>query len=204
VPNRDLSAPHPWLDSQRRSRARRFADNRARRRRWSGRSCAGVLLASLSVAAGGAVAAGGTATQPVSVAAIQRALGVPADGIIGPQTRRAIRRFQRAHGLVVDGIAGPRTLAALGLSGGRTLQSTASRDSRARAELAKIAQCESGGNPAAISRDGRYRGKYQFSRATWRALGGTGDPARASEAKQDAMAAKLYALRGTAPWPNCA
>ena len=43
-----------------------------------------------------------------SVAALQRALGIPADGIYGPQTRGAVRRFQRAHGLVVDGIAGRR------------------------------------------------------------------------------------------------
>jgi hypothetical protein len=69
--------------------------------------------------------------------------------------------------------------------------------------LAQIAQCESGGDPTVVSRDGRYRGKYQFTRATWRSLGGTGDPAKADEATQDAMAAKLYAERGTAPWPVC-
>jgi soluble lytic murein transglycosylase-like protein len=69
--------------------------------------------------------------------------------------------------------------------------------------LARIAQCESGGNPAAVSASGTYRGKYQFTYATWRALGGTGDPAKAPEAVQDAMAAKLLALRGTAPWPAC-
>ena len=33
---------------------------------------------------------------------------------------------------------------------------------------------------------------------------GTGDPARAAESVQDAMAAKLLSLRGTSPWPNCA
>ena len=55
-----------------------------------------------------------------------------------------------------------------------------------------------------MSADGRYRGKYQFSRATWRALGGKGDPAKAPEARQDRLAAKLLALSGTSPWPNCA
>jgi Transglycosylase-like domain/Putative peptidoglycan binding domain len=201
-----------WLESQRRSRARRFAAHRARRRRWSARSALGVLAASLTVAAGGALAQGGsggtpapTTSQKVSVKAIQRALGIPADGIAGPQTRRAVKAFQRANGLTVDGVAGPATLAALGLTGGAspsTFDSTKSPDDAA-AELAKIAQCESGGNPAAISRDGRYRGKYQFTRATWRDLGGTGDPAKAPESTQDAMAAKLYALRGSAPWPVC-
>jgi hypothetical protein len=55
-----------------------------------------------------------------------------------------------------------------------------------------------------VSADGRYRGKYQFDRATWRAMGGKGDPAKASEARQDAIAAKLLRARGTAPWPSCA
>ena len=48
--------------------------------------------------------------------------------------------------------------------------------------LRRIAECESGGDPTAVSPDGRYRGKYQFTRSTWRALGGDGDPADASEA----------------------
>jgi hypothetical protein len=69
--------------------------------------------------------------------------------------------------------------------------------------LARIAQCESGGNPSAISADGRYRGKYQFTRATWRAMGGSGDPARAPEAEQDQRAAALLAREGTSPWPVC-
>jgi hypothetical protein len=69
--------------------------------------------------------------------------------------------------------------------------------------LARIAQCESGGDPTAVSSSGAYRGKYQFSRATWRELGGTGDPAAAPEAEQDQRAAVLYAQRGTAPWPVC-
>ena len=84
------------------------------------------------------------------------------------------------------------------------------RDKRAglssgvRAHLQSIAACESGGNPRAISPGGTYRGKYQFSRETWRNLGGTGDPAAAPEWLQDRMALKLYRLRGTAPWPSCA
>jgi peptidoglycan hydrolase-like protein with peptidoglycan-binding domain len=212
VPNSsDLPDHTPWLESQRRSRARRFAAQRARRRgRWL-RSGLVAMGASLTVAAGGALAAGSTggtsapfssAARTVSVQAIQRALGVTPDGIIGPQTRRAIKRFQRTHGLTPDGIVGPATLAALGLSA-TTPKSSLDSVSSPSAELAKIAACESGGNPTAVSRDGRYRGKYQFTRATWRSLGGTGDPAKAPEATQDAMAAKLLALRGTAPWPVC-
>ena len=75
---------------------------------------------------------------------------------------------------------------------------------RLPAVLKRIAQCESGGNPRAVSRDGRYRGKFQFDMATWRSLGGRGDPAKAAESVQDRLALKLYRQRGTAPWANCA
>ncbi|MBJ7330245.1 MAG: transglycosylase family protein [Solirubrobacteraceae bacterium] len=72
-----------------------------------------------------------------------------------------------------------------------------------RARLDRIAACESGGDPGAVSRTGRYRGKYQFSRSTWRELGGKGDPAAASEAEQDRLAAALYRRSGPSPWPVC-
>ena len=71
-------------------------------------------------------------------------------------------------------------------------------------ELEAIAACESGGDPGAISSDGAYRGKYQFSPATWQALGGSGDPAAAPEPEQDRRAAMLYAQSGGGQWPACA
>jgi peptidoglycan hydrolase-like protein with peptidoglycan-binding domain len=208
VSTTDLSSPDPWLASQRRSRARRAEAVRRLRRLRGRRSGLAVLGASL-VLAGGAMAAttSTSATKArdvapgVDVAAVQRALGIPADGVVGPQTRRAIRSFQRAHGLVVDGVVGSQTLAALGLSSGAP---KAQGSSGGSAVLARIAECESGGDPTIVSPDGRYRGKYQFSRATWRAMGGSGDPAQAPEAEQDRLAAALLAARGTSPWPNCA
>ena len=71
------------------------------------------------------------------------------------------------------------------------------------ATLESIASCESGGDPLAISSDGSYRGKYQFSFETWAAVGGSGDPAAASEAEQDYRAALLYSQSGSSPWPVC-
>lgn len=47
------------------------------------------------------------------VAALQRLLGVPADGIFGRHTRAAVRRVQAQARLVQDGIVGPLTWRAL-------------------------------------------------------------------------------------------
>jgi peptidoglycan hydrolase-like protein with peptidoglycan-binding domain len=141
-----------------------------------------------------------------AVRSIQRQLGISADGVFGPMTERAVKRFQRRHDLVPDGIVGPLTRGALGLKpfSSRSLRRTSGQSVRVPAILRRIAQCESGGNPRAVSPGGTYRGKYQFSRSTWRNLGGTGDPAAAPEWLQDKLALKLYRQSGTAPWPNCA
>ena len=145
-----------------------------------------------------------------AVRSLQRRLGISADGVFGSQTARAVRRYQRRKGLESDGIVGPLTRRAMGLprfARDSVRHPSSRRGSRAPASvptiLQRIAECESGGNPEAVSRDGRYRGKYQFMRSTWRSLGGTGDPAAASEATQDRMALKLYRAEGTRPWPVC-
>jgi hypothetical protein len=69
--------------------------------------------------------------------------------------------------------------------------------------LESIAACESGGDPAAVSSDGTYRGKYQFDYGTWESVGGSGDPAAAPESEQDYRAALLYSESGSSPWPIC-
>jgi|SRR5947209_3301737 len=85
---------------------------------------------------------------------------------------------------------------------GGVLEAAAATVNPARV-LHRIAECESRGNPRAVSPDGRYRGKYQFDRGTWAALGGRGDPARASGPQQDRLARRLMARRGRQPWPVC-
>jgi peptidoglycan hydrolase-like protein with peptidoglycan-binding domain len=217
---RDLSSPIPWRQSLRAAQARRASQLRRRRRSLRGRTTAVVAIVTCAAGAGGAFAqdaatpAASVATttlapgaQGAGVRALQQKLGVDADGAYGPLTRAAVKRFQRSNGLAADGVAGPATLAALGLAATAATAATASASdatSRAASQLAAISRCESGGDPRAVSPSGKYRGKYQFDRATWRALGGTGDPADAPEAEQDSRAAQLLAARGGAPWPNCA
>jgi hypothetical protein len=79
----------------------------------------------------------------------------------------------------------------------------AGANTTAAPHLDAIAACESGGDPSAVDTSGTYRGKYQFDMQTWAGVGGTGDPAAASEAEQDARAAQLYAQSGSTPWPVC-
>jgi transglycosylase-like protein/putative peptidoglycan binding protein len=220
-----------------RSRTRREDARRARRRRLrlrgSGASVAVVALAIAIAGAGAAVGkqvAGGHAESGLltrgsggpAVSAVQRALGVPADGVFGKRTEANVRLFQARHHLLVDGMVGPQTRAALGLGGSSAStgpasattpsaasqtaprrQSAPTRGSASPGGLQRIAQCESGGNPRAVGGGGQYRGKYQFSRATWRSVGGSGDPAAASESEQDRRAAMLYQRSGRSSWPAC-
>lgn len=77
-----------------------------------------------------AAAAGDARVAALQVALHRRGLyGGTIDGIGGPATRHAIVALQRRVGLVADGVAGPRTLAALGgrpQIGGRVLAHGAS------------------------------------------------------------------------------
>ena len=137
---RDLGSPELWERSLDRSRRRR---EMAAARRANRKKCAvptALITATLIVPAGQVARAQDTvATSPVgagdlkigsrgpAVAAAQRALGIPADGVFGRQTRRAVRTFQRAHGLLVDGVIGPVTRGALGTGSASAATSAASR-----------------------------------------------------------------------------
>lgn len=150
-----------------------------------------------------------------AVAAVQRKLRIAADGVFGAQTHRAVKRFQRRKGLAADGIVGPLTRRGLRLrpfSHSSVVHPRKKKRKRRSgggianlpAALERIAECESGGDPEAVSPGGLYRGKYQFLRSTWKQWGGRGsDPAAASEAHQDRVALRLYRARGAAPWPTC-
>jgi hypothetical protein len=208
--------------ARRTAMAQRIATVRRRRRRRGG----GTTLATIGavLALGGPLALAQSSAQAPApstlspgasgdaVSALQGALGVKQTGRFTATTARAVRSFQRRNGLTVDGIVGPQTAAALGLPSSTqvsagdtdaTAAGTSAPSGDAAATLARIARCESGGDPTAISSDGQYRGKYQFTRSTWQAMGGSGDPADAPESEQDTRAAALLAAQGTKPWPVC-
>lgn len=68
----------------------------------------------------------------------------------------------------------------------------------------RLAKCESGGNPRAVSASGTYHGLFQFSVSTWRSVGGSGLPSEASPAEQLQRAQALQARSGWGQWPACA
>lgn len=68
-----------------------------------------------------------------------------------------------------------------------------------------LAQCESGGNWAINTGNGYYGG-LQFNLGTWQGYGGAefaAYPHEASREQQIAVAERLHAARGYAPWPAC-
>jgi Transglycosylase-like domain len=135
-------------------------------------------------------------------------------GIRGPK-RDGIVRWHRTH-LRVTKRELAETLAAIEASRRAAAEAAAQATASASATSsssstssaggyasAATATCESGGNPSAVSADGRYRGKWQFDQQTWDAHAPSGwqgvDPASAPESVQDQAAASVpYDA-----WPNC-
>jgi peptidoglycan hydrolase-like protein with peptidoglycan-binding domain len=79
------------------------------------RACILALVAAASFAGASPALAASPGVAALQLALFQRGdYAGPFDGIAGPQTRRATKRFQRRHHLVPDGVAGPRTRRKLG------------------------------------------------------------------------------------------
>jgi peptidoglycan hydrolase-like protein with peptidoglycan-binding domain len=159
---RDLAEREPWDLSLGRSRARRRAaqlrfvpaSSRAKRLSLGALVALTAGPAAALLDSGGGVAVAGAAPaelDPITttshhitlsagsegrqVRLLQRALGIAVDGVYGPETEAAVRRFQSTRGLTVDGIVGARTSHALAvhappvLSGAAVLRNLAGETS---------------------------------------------------------------------------
>ena len=185
--HRDLACEELWAQSLARSRARREAAAAASGVRLPVRSLsvAAVVAVSGGTVAGVAALEASSAEQAVAavvksrgsdVRQLQRALGVGADGVFGPVTERALKRWQRSHGLVADGIAGPNTRSAMGLGPGPVLK----RKSGARraAHRSRGGQSRGGGGVRALQRrigvpaDGVFGPATEAALKRWQAAHG--------------------------------
>ncbi len=137
---------------------------------------------------------GGDGGEHVGLAPAQPALA----SLAGP-----VKRFHRAIRIGVHRIRVARHRRVVRRRHEREAEFSTLPGGVSQATLDAIGACESGGDPTAVSSSGAYRGKYQFDYGTWASVGGSGDPAAASEAEQDYRAALLYERAGSSPWPVC-
>ena len=111
----------------------------------------GVVTMGVPAIAGAQVKASAASTRS-DVRALQRRVGVAADGVFGPATERALKRWQRRHGLVADGIAGPQTRSAMGLGAGPILKRGHSRQARRRSHAGRSHRSHRAGGVRALQR----------------------------------------------------
>ena len=82
---------------------------------------------------------------------------------------------------------------------------TGTAEAATESQWDNVAQCESGGNWHINTGNGYYGG-LQFDSSTWLSYGGGSYAPRADLAtreEQIAIATKIYASRGSSPWPVC-
>ena len=111
----------------------------------------GVMTMGVPAVAGAEVKAS-AASKRGDIRALQRKVGVAADGIFGPATERALKRWQRRHGLVADGIAGPQTRSAMGLGAGPILKRRHSGSTRRRSHAGRSHRSHRAGGVRALQR----------------------------------------------------
>ena len=153
---RDLACNETWERSLKRSRLRRERAARRRANLPASRKVGFAIAATALVAplAQQTASAQETTTATAStssallkkgsrgpaVAALQRQLGITADGVFGPITKRAVISFQQRNGLMVDGIVGPQTRGALGGGSSRSTSGNSSGPKPSRAVTIAVQQ----------------------------------------------------------------
>ncbi|MGV9667363.1 transglycosylase family protein [Nocardia niigatensis] len=83
-----------------------------------------------------------------------------------------------------------------------TCGATATATAERQHDWDAVVQCEAGGDWGADTGNG-YFGGLQFSPYTWKAYGGTGNPADASREEQIRIAERILDRQGPGAWPSC-
>jgi hypothetical protein len=119
-----------------------------------------------------------------------------------PETQRGRhRKPSTGTRLGVKSAAGAAAL----LTGSALTVAASASSASAASVWDRIAACESGGNWHINTGNGYYGG-LQFDIGTWDANGGAqyaSRPDLATREQQIAVANRLYAARGSSPWPVC-
>lgn len=108
-------------------------------------------------------------------------------------------------GLVTESASAPSASASSVTDGNRYKRMWRETSRKDRRWAKKTSDCESGGNPKAVSSGGTYRGAFQFMKDTWRSAPKSpgGDPIRYPYSTQAVVAVALMHREGTSPWPVC-
>lgn len=87
-----------------------------------------------------------------AVRTVQGIVGTSADGIFGPKTHAAVKRYQSRNGLVADGIVGPITSRSMGLTSGTAASSSreSTSSSRSSARTAPSASSTSSSSASGV------------------------------------------------------
>lgn len=153
------------------------------------------------------IAAPSAQARSADAAALQVALravhvyGGQIDGVPGPATRMAVRRFQRRHRLAADGVAGPRTRRALGRRGRPRLGSRVLRVGRRGWDVAAVQFLLSRREASPGSVDGGFGGTTaaavrRFQRRARLGADGVAGPATIRALRRGVARRRVVRVRG--------
>jgi hypothetical protein len=135
----------------------------------------------------------------MSLVPVAEASASPLASDPSPALERTSATLDAERAIVVVSLTAP-----VGSPAVRRFHVTSAVRSDGRDRFDRLALCESGADPTALSPSGRYRGAFQFSRPTWHAAGGGGDPVDASYAEQKRIAMDwAQVVEPSSQWPVC-
>jgi hypothetical protein len=129
-------------------------------------------IALIPPAVAGAEVKASAASKRGDVRALQRKLGIAADGIFGPGTERSLKRWQRKHGLTADGIAGPATRSAMGLGAGPVLKRRGHRSPHRRSHAGRAGGVRALQRKLGVPADGVFGPGTEAAVKRWQASHG--------------------------------